>query len=457
MNDTAASAELRRYLEAVPETRMIELLIPDMNGVLRGKRIGPDEFDKVFGGGVNFCASTVILDTKGATYTRVPYGGRDGDPDIKARAVAGSLATLPWARQPAAQALLELCELDGTPYFADPRQVLRRTLKALADLGLQPVVATELEFYLIEHSDGDFQPRLSRIPGSDLPQDGLQFATLDDLVDVDPMLGAVADWCEAQSIPAGAALSEFAPGQFEVNLHHVPDPVLACDHAVLLKRVVKAAARAHGLAASFMAKPFADYAGCGLHIHMSLLDRDGRNVFAGESADGPFSDTLRHAIGGLIAALPESMAVFAPNANSYRRFGPGTYTPLAPTWGTNHRHLALRIPLSAPENTRVEHRVAGADANPYLTMAAVLAGLHHGIAGKLDPGPMVATGEPVEQRVTLPDRWELALAAFGEGSILPEYFGSKYHQVYATCRREECDRFHAEITNRDFEWYLRAV
>jgi glutamine synthetase len=242
-----------------------------------------------------------------------------------------------------------------------------------------------------------------------------------------------------------------------VNLRHVADPALACDHAVLLKRAVKAVARRHGLAASFMAKPFADFSGCGLHIHVSLLNADGENVFAGTSVDGEFSDQLRHAIGGLVESMADSMAIFAPNANSYRRFRPRCYAPLTPNWGPNHRSLALRIPLSAPADTRVEHRVAGADANPYLVVAAVLAGIHFGIVSECEPGPMVKTREPIKERITLPVRWEAALSVFESGSILPEYLGEKYHKLFAACRREECDRFHAQVSNRDYEWYLRAV
>ena len=245
--------------------------------------------------------------------------------------------------------------------------------------------------------------------------------------------------------------------QFEVNLHHVPDPVLACDHAVLLKRAVKAVARRHDLAASFMAKPFADYAGCGLHVHISLLDDEGNNVFAGECDDGPFSDTLRHAIGGMIETMAESMAIFAPNANSYRRFAGGLYTSMSSSWGTNHRELALRIPLSSARNTRVEHRVSGADANPYLAMAAILAGIHHGITNECDPGTMVKTSEVIDHEPNLPGYWEAALDAFEQGEILPVYLGEDYHKVFASCRREECDRFRAEISNRDFDWYLRNV
>jgi glutamine synthetase len=190
---------------------------------------------------------------------------------------------------------------------------------------------------------------------------------------------------------------------------------------------------------------------------VSLVDPAGRNVFAGSSPEGPFSATLRHAVGGLAATMAESMAVFAPNANSYRRFRPGLFVPLTPNWGLNHRGVALRVPLSGSADTRIEHRPGGADGNPYLVMAAVLAGLHHGIAQRLEPGPMVRPGEVIEERITLPVRWEAALDAFEAGRILPAYFGERYHRLFAACRREECERFHAQITDRDYEWYLRAV
>ena len=293
------------------------------------------------------------MNTKGELFENVVYGSEDGDPDVIGYAVAGSLAPIPWAAVPSAQVLLELVDTDGAPYFLDPRNVLRNAARPLADMGLRPVIATELEFYLIEHDGKEFRAKVGRIPGSQMPQGGVQFSSLDDLAEVDPFLADLAEVCRAQNIPAGAALSEYAPGQFEVNLQHVGDPVLACDHAVLLKRAVKAVARRNQLAASFMAKPFADFAGCGMHVHISLLDAEGNNVFAGTSADGNFSDTLRHAIGGMAAAMDESMAVFAPNANSYRRYSLNSYVPSTPNWGPNHRDLALRIPLSGGSTVRI--------------------------------------------------------------------------------------------------------
>lgn len=457
MSSDKLKQELDAFMEAYPDTRFMDVFSPDLNGIPRGKRIPVDDFNKVFGKGANFCASSGLSNSKGQGSYNVTYGAKDGDPDIKSVAVPGSLAPVPWATLPTAQCLLELKEFDGTPYFLDSRNVLKNALQPLTDMGLHPVMATELEFYLVVHDGDKFLPRLPKIPGSDLPQDGIQYACFEDLDDVEPFLVDLDRYCSAQNIPAGAALSEYSPGQFEVNLDHVDDPLLACDHAILLKRAVKAAARKNGLAATFMAKPFAEHAGNGLHMHISLLDNDGNNVFSGESKDGDFSDTLRHAIGGLAEMMPESMAVFAPNANSYRRYAPNFYAPATPNWGPNHRDLAMRIPISSQKNRRVEHRVAGADGNPYLVAAAVMAGIHHGIKNQLDPGPMIQEKQEIEYEVTLPVRWNNALDVFEAGKILPGYFGKEYHRVFGVCRREESDLFHSEVSNKDYEWYLRAV
>jgi glutamine synthetase len=457
MASETVKQELDRYLELHPETRFLEPLMPDINGILRGKRLGVDDFDKAFVNGLNFCGAATLMDSQGNTLKSIPYGANDGDPDVMALAVPGSLAPVPWAKTPTAQFLLEMVELDGSPYPWDPRNVLRRAMQPLYDMGLHPVLATELEFYLVEHDGETFIPRAPRIPGSDLPQGGAQFAIMEDLYDVDEFVSDLLNICAEQNIPASTALSEYAPGQFEVNLRHLDDPVLACDHAVLLKRAIKAAARENGLAATFMAKPFADISGNGLHIHVSMLDDDGNNIFAGNSADGEFSNKLRHAIGGLGESMAQCMAIFAPNANSYRRFAPNAYVPSAPSWGPNHRDVALRIPLSSAASTRLEHRVAGADSNPYLVVASVLAGIHHGISHHCDPGKMVQQGELLEHVVTLPVRWSTALDTFDAGTILPGYLGEEYHKLFSLCRREEEGNFNAEIPAKDYQWYLRAV
>jgi len=449
--------ELAAYLDKHPDTQHIELLQPDMLGILRGKRVVRDEFAKPFKGGANFPGATVLLDAKGATFDYVVNGGRDGDPDVISSAIPGSLVPVPWAHVPTAQLLLAMNTAEGLPFFADPRQVLRHAMQPLTDLGLTAVVATELEFYLLDGNSDSPTPKVGLIPGSRRVQDGPQYGAMEDVEDVDPFLAELYSVCAVQNIPVGATLKEFSPGQFEVNLHHVAQPELACDHAVLLKRAVKAVARRHGMNAAFMAKPFADFAGCSLHVHVSVIDGDGRNIFKGQSKDGPFSERLRHAIGGLAAAMPESMAIFAPTANSYRRYRVGSFVPMTPNWGINHRGVALRIPISDPENRRVEHRPGGADGNPYLVVAAILAGLHHGLENRCEPGPMVKPGQVIDEVITLPRRWDAALDLFDAGTILPRYLGEQYHRLYATCRREESDRFHAQVSDRDYEWYLRAV
>ncbi len=452
--------ELQRFLDEQPGCGMIELLIADMVGVLRGKRVLPEEFDKVFGKGFNIPGSAVMLDTMGAVIPGLPYGAEDGDPDVYARPVPGSLAPIPWARRHCGQALFALYDRDGSPYFADPRHVLTRAAEPLRRRGLTVVMAAELEFYLIEAGHHGVSPRLPAIPGTRFGQRGEQVYHPDDLWELEAFLDELTETCRAQSLPVGTTISEFAPGQFEVNLHHVPDPVLACDHAVLLKRAVRAVARRHGTAACFMAKPFAEFAGSGLHFHVSLLDEDGSNFLSGGNPDlavPPFHDRLRHAVGGLQATMGDAMALFAPNGNSYRRLRPDFFAPVMPNWGVNHRGVSIRIPLSGPRNLRIEHRTAGADANPYLVAAAVLAGIEHGLEHGIAPDRMVAEGELVELEVRLPVRWDEALERFGESTVLPRYLGREYCRVYEHARRVESQRFHNEVSDRDYQWYLRNV
>ena len=460
MKDKPAVREARYFMKDHPEIGVIELLQPDMNGILRGKRIGTDDLDKACDPGINMCAATTMLDVKGQTNMNVIYGSQDGDPDVYAPIVPGTLTPVPWSGRPIGQALMSLRSPDGAPYFADPRVVLERAAQPLKDMGLKIVAAIELEFYLLD-ANAHQTPRLKlpRIPGTLLQQDGPQFGMFEDLYEYDDFLSDVMSACETQRIPASTALSEYSPGQFEINLHHVDDPVLACDHGVLLKRLIKGVAREHNLGASFMAKVSADNAGSGLHIHVSLYDDKGRNIFAGAGETQPdFSDSLRHAVGGLMETMAESMAIFAPNGNSYRRFRSGSYVPLTPNWGFNHRALALRIPLSEPENTRIEHRVAGADANPYLAAAAVLAGIHHGLTAQCDPGPMIAEMTVVKNKeATLPIQWLSALDVFDGATVLPPYLGKEYCRVFSGCRRAEAELFLSEVSNRDYEWYLRAI
>ncbi len=460
MNDQKMD-EARRFLAAWPDTRAVELLLPDLNGILRGKRIGRRELQSLWRDGVAFPATGILLDSRGALIDGLSYGSDDGDPDYVCRPVPGSLVPVPWLKTHPGQCLVALEHRDGRPFFADARHVLAGVLSRFAALGLTPVVAVEFEFYLLDDSSGEVpRARQGRVPGTQRRPSGPRVYSLEDLHDLDPLFSEITAACETQRIPAGSIVSEYGAGQFEVNLHHVADAVVACDHAILLRRLIRGMAKKYGLAATYMAKPFAEIDGSGMHVHLSLVDCEGRNVFAPQppaSAPDRYSAKLRHAVGGLLAATPESLAIFAPNANSYRRIRPGCFAPIAPNWGVNHRHVAVRIPVSSDQNLRLEHRVAGADCNPYLAMAAILAGVHAGLTQNIEPPRMIREGEVMDEKVSLSPRWETALDAFDAGRLLPDYLGAEFCRVFGLARRHEAEAFHAQVSNLDYEWYLGTI
>ncbi len=452
--------ELRSCQQKHGQFEAMELLIPDLNGILKGKRIRSDDFPKVIKNGFFFCGGATLLTALGETVAGIPFGEVDGDPDVLAELVPGSIARVPWSERPMGQALFRLYETAGVPMFSDPRAVLERAMQPLRKMGLKMVMATELEFYLLDAKTDRPTVALPHVPGVGRLQPGAQVYHPDDLWEIEHFLNDVYDYCDAQNIPADSAISEYSQGQFEINLKHIDDPVLACDHAVLLKRAVKAAARKHGFVACFMAKPFEEDAGSGLHIHMSLVDRKGANYFSQQKdslASPPFSARLRHAVGGLLKTMPEATAICAPNANSYRRLRPDMFAPVECNWGVNHRVVAIRIPQSDADNLRFEHRTAGADANPYLVTAAVVAGVHYGLKNKCDPGKLIEQGTHIEPKLTIPHRWDAAIDKFERSKILPEYLGKDYCKYFAMNRREESRQFHNTVSPLDFDWYLRSV
>ena len=218
-----------------------------------------------------------------------------------------------------------------------------------------------------------------------------------------------------------SALSkEYSPGQFEANLRHQNNALAASDHAIFLRQIVKAAALSQHFQATFMAKPYSDGLGSGQHVHLSLVDGAGRNVFDNGTAEG--SELLRYAAGGLAALMPESMAFFAPNLNAYRRFQPDMFAPVNRRWGINNRSAGLRVPVGTNEARRIEHRCAGADANPYLVMAAILAGVHHGIVNRIDPGPPAIGNVSREPDAQLPFSLGDALKRLENARVLPDLF-----------------------------------
>ncbi len=442
---------------------MLEVLMPDMSGILRTKRIPRLEFESFFTGNLKGATTLPLINTMGDYNTEIGKEYLSGDPDKSMRPVPNTLSTVPWLKSPTGQVMASITNLDGTPGMYDTRNILEKILKQrFHDKGLKPVVATEMEFYLIEPGDGYIPTiKLGKLHGTGLKQPGVQYAVAEELWENDEFLNDVRLACEEQNVPMTTIHSEFAPGQLEINLYHVDDPLVACDHAVLLKRIIKGVALQHGMSACFMAKPNADVAGNGLHVHISIYDEDDINIFADYESDAvpPVNDIMRHAIGGLAETMGDCMAVYAPNANSYRRLVPGAYAPVSTVWGYNHRDVSLRIPTSGIKDLRIEHRVAGADANPYLVMAGILSGIDYGIQNQCPThGDMIIGGTDISgMEVDLPLNWEKALDAFDASDVVKEYLGEGYCDLYSQIRWDECNAFRSIVSNVDYEWFLRAV
>ena len=449
------SSDVEAFLTDHPLIERVEFLFPDLVGVARGKRVGISELHASLSGHGLFSTTLYALDTMGANVDRSGLVWEEGDADRPVYLDPTTLRLVPW-RPDRAQVIGGLCDHDGSPFFADPRHVLTQRRDALRATGKNPVCAIELEFYLLDGAlSPDGLPQVERSATSLHRTREPHVYRHERLDEAEDFFDLLTQYCEAQDLPIKGAVSEFAPGQFEVNLSHVDDAVRACDDALMFKRCAKAAARATGRFVSFMAKPFAEQSGSGLHCHVSLVDEGGANLFAvPETGDG----MLRHCISGLQAVMSESTLLFAPNANSYRRLQPMSYAPITPSWGYNNRTVALRIPAGGGQARRIEHRTAGADANMYLVLAAVLAGMEHGLTSQGDPGePVRGNAYALDHLETIPTDWSTALGAFETAQILPDYLGREFCRLYAACRRAEFDRFQAQVSPLEIEWYLTVV
>ena len=450
---TTPAADFKAFQAAHPETRYVDAILTDLCGIVRGKRYPMADAEKLFTGGLQLCESVFLLDVTGANTDPAGRGFTDGDPDGTLVPVPGTLVPVPWAEEPRGQVLMTMTTPEGAPSPVDPRNVANGVLKRFDELGLTPVVAFELEFYLLDQerdAAGLPQPPIS--PATGRREASLQVYGIQEIDGFAAFLRDVEAAGEVQKVPANIATAEFAPGQYEINLHHVDDAMAAADHAALLRHIIKSVAQRHGIEASFMPKPFLEQTGNGMHVHVSLLDKQGRNVFAAESPLG--SETLQHAIGGLMATMAEAMAIFAPNVNAFRRFGPNLFVPVNRSWGANNRSVAFRIPTGPPDSRRIEHRFAGADANSYLVLAAILAGIHHGIANKIDPGPASEGNACETVDPDLPLDVPTSLDRIETAKILGSYLGPEYLQLYAATKRNEYRDFMNEISQREYAWYL---
>ncbi len=433
---------------------VLEAFVVDVNGIARGKWVPADRIPDVMASGIALPRSVFALDIWGCDVPAAGLAVGTGDPDGICMPVPGSLMPVTWLTRSTHQVLLSMIEQDGTPFYGDPRQVLSRVAARCAKAGLTPVMATELEFYLIDKRRTPRDP-VSPPMSSEGRWQGWQTQVLSiaELHSFEPVLADIFAACELQNLPADTVVRENGPGQYEVNLKHVADALAAADHAFLLKRIVKGVARRHGWDATFMAKPYGHVAGSGMHVHMSMLDDRGRNIMAEEN--GAPSVRLRHAVGGMMATMADAMLLLAPHANSYRRLCPGTHAPTNITWGLDNRTASIRI-ITAGQATRVEHRVAGADCNPYLAIAGILAGALHGLENQIDPGPAIS-GEEREGHEVLPFNWDDAIDAFDASKVMGHYLGAEYQDLFSACKAQEQAEFRRRVTDVEYDAYLQSV
>ncbi|WP_112323506.1 glutamine synthetase family protein [Oceanibium sediminis] len=442
-------SNLENWLRAHPEVGSLRVAICDLNGTFRGKRVPVSDAARVAKGDVRMPLTLAAQDIWGRDVEEDNIILEAGDADGICQHTGRDPMPQHWLARPSVMVPMWFYNADGTPSSLDPRHALARVAARATAMGLTPVIGTELEFYLMDGEAKQPTPPLSPVTGHPLRAEAVH--AIDELDGFEAFFDDLYRACETMGIGSDAAVAEGSPGQFEITMRHTTDPLRAADDAIFLKRLVRGTARSHGLAASFMAKPYMEQAGNGFHLHMSMLDASGRNIFDDGTPQG--APALRHAIAGCLARMHESTLLFAPHLNSFRRLVPGGHAPTAIGWAYENRYAAIRVPGGNPRARRFEHRVAGADTNPYLVIAAILNAALEGIEAGKEPIPP-HTGAP-EGLQTLPDDWFDAIAAFRTDESGP--FPVAMARLYAAAKRQELARFAERMSDFEVQTYLEVV
>ncbi len=430
-----------------PEIEAAEVFAVDLNGICRGKLVPIGKLGALGEGRVRMPVSALALDVFGSDVPETRLAIERGDPDGPLRPVPDTLTPMLWAARPTAQVICSLSDTDGGPCAYDPRTVLARLVAAAEARGITATMAFELEFYLVDAE----APR----PPAPWGHDRAQIYELERLRAFDPVLSAISEAAAGAGAEVETAICEFGPGQMELNLGHVVGPLRAADRLVLLKRAIRGAARAEGLDATFMPKPYGGEAGSGLHLHVSLHDGE-RALFDAGAGPAP-SPEAAHALAGLCASMGDLMLLWAPSANAYRRFQPGSYAPLSAAWGLDNRGVALRMPETAGPGARIEHRVSGADANPYLVAAGVLAGILEGLEAAAPPPPPARAEAGPAEGAALPRSWAEAEARFAESALARRWLGPELVRVLTAQKRQERATLLSRVSDVEHAAYLRTV
>ncbi len=430
----------------------VEAIIPDMAGIARGKIMPAEKFAEDEGMRL---PESVFLQTVTGDYP--PETGEAMSPaeiDIVLKADAKTVRRVPWAAEPTAQVIHDCFYSDGRRVAMAPRHVLRNVIELYAQRGWEPVVAPELEFYLVEpNTDADY-PLKPPIGRSGRAEPGRQSYSIAAVNEFDPLFDDIYQFCEDEEIAIDTLIHEDGPAQMEINLIH-GHPLDLADQAFLFKRTAREAAMRHKMYATFMAKPHAKEPGSAMHIHQSVVDRKSRqSVFS--SPDGTPTPLFFSHIAGLQKYLPAAMALFCPNVNSYRRITRYQTAPINMHWGYDNRTAGLRVPNSSPEARRVENRVAGADANPYIAIAASLACGYLGMLEGLQPSDPIS-GSAHELPFGLPRSLDEALRELRASEPLVELLGESFVAAFTIVKEAEYEVFLQVISSWEREHLLLNV
>lgn len=429
----------------------VEAIIPDLAGVARGKLVPSEKYIEEEGMRL---PESIFLQTVTGEYPQDDSAINPSEIDIVLKADPMTIRVVPWAAEPTAQVIHDCWYHDGRPVTMSPRYVLRRVLDLYATHGWKPVVAPELEFFLVEPNIDSDYPLKPPVGRSGRPEIGRQSYSIAAVNEFDPLFDDIYAFCEAQDIEIDTLIHEAGAAQMEINLLH-GDPLNLADQAFLFKRTAREAALRHKMYATFMAKPMAKEPGSAMHIHQSVVDANtGQNIFS--AADGSPTQLFFAHIAGLQKYLPAAMSLFAPNVNSYRRTTPHNSAPINVHWGYDNRTAGLRVPVSTPASRRVENRLGGADANPYLAIAASLACGYLGMVEGLKPTDPI-TGSAYDLPFQLPRTLAEALRLLRESRPLVDLFGERFVAAYSAVKESEHEAFLQVISAWEREHLLLNV
>lgn len=433
----------------------VECLVPDLNGVIRGKVFPAQKFlQSERDGSLRIPSSVYVLTVTGEYADDEEDIASQSDPDVVLRPDLDTICVAPGYKTPTAFVFADAYLTDGTPFDIAPRYVLKRVMELYKREGLTPVVAPELEFYLTQVNTDPDLPLAPPAGRSGRSETAPQPYGLEAITEYEDLIETIYEHAEAASLHLDTMIHESGTAQLEINFNH-GDPVHVSDQVLVFKRIVRQVALKHGVYATFMAKPMENQPGSAMHLHISVVDaKTGKNLFG--APNGGNSEMFNYFVGGLQKYLGQVAPLFAPNVNSFRRMRPGFSAPINLQWGYDNRSCGLRVPISQPENRRIENRLPGADANPYLAMAASLVCGYLGIRDKIEPSPMIE-GSAYDQARTLPRALDEALDRFSACTAVQELLGTHFCAAFQRIKAHELATFEGVISSWERDHLLLKV